>query len=99
MSTASALGDMPLVRPETIAALLAAFRPGSVVVPRRQAQLGNPVLWDRSFVPAMRELRGDRGARSLMPQPPALIAVDVDDPGVLMDFDTPESLTKWIRLG
>jgi CTP:molybdopterin cytidylyltransferase MocA len=80
-----------------VAALLNAFRPGSAVVPRYLGQIGNPVLWDRCFIVAMRELTGDRGARSLLPAPPALIAVDVDDPGVLMDFDTPDSLTGWTR--
>ncbi len=92
-----ALGDMPLVAHATIAAMLTAFRAGAVVVPRHQGQGGNPVLWDRRFIAAMRQLSGDRGARSLLPEPPALIAVDVDDPGVLADFDTPQSLTAWRR--
>lgn len=93
-----ALGDMPLVAQATIAAMLAAFRPGSVVVPRHRGETGNPVLWDRRFIAAMKQLSGDRGARSLLPAPPALIAVDVDDPGVLTDFDTPDSLGGWTGL-
>ena len=92
-----ALGDMPLVQPATVAALLAAFRSGAVVLPRYGGQMGNPVLWDRGFIPAMMGLAGDRGARSLLPEPPALTVVDVDDPGVLADFDTPESLASWTR--
>lgn len=90
-----ALGDMPCVARSTIAAMRAACAPGSVVVPRYQGRIGNPVLWDSAFFADMARLRGDRGARSLLPAPPALVTLDVEDPGVLMDVDTPESLAEW----
>ena len=90
-----ALGDMPGVSPGTLRALLAAHRPGSVTAPSLGGQMGNPILWDRHYFPAMLRLTGDRGAKSLLPAPPDLCLVDVPDEGILMDVDTQESLRAW----
>lgn len=88
-----ALGDMPRVSPATLRALLAAHRPGGVTAPVCASRMGNPILWDRSYFPAMRQLRGDRGAKSLLPADVTLVAVS--DEGILMDVDTPEALKAW----
>jgi molybdenum cofactor cytidylyltransferase len=88
-----ALGDMPGVSPETLGALLAAHRAGGVTAPSRRGQMGNPILWDRAYFPAMLGLTGDRGAKSLLP--PDVQIVDLPDEGILMDVDTQESLKVW----
>lgn len=88
-----ALGDMPCVSPETLRALLAGHRPGGVTAPSVHGQMGNPILWDRIYVPAMARLTGDRGAKSLLP--PDVTLVDVPDEGILMDVDTQEALKAW----
>ncbi len=97
-STAAALvvlGDMPLVTPATIDRLVDSYDPEegrTIVAPRYDGQLGNPVLWDRRYFPAMMALNGDTGARALLRQHGEAIAeIDVDDT-VLRDFDTVESL-------
>lgn len=92
-----ALGDMPCIAPGTIRALLAAHRPGGVTAPAFAGRIGHPILWDRRYFPAMARLTGDRGARSLLPAPPDLHRVDVPDAGILIDFDTPDSLKSWRR--
>ncbi|HTI03252.1 MAG TPA: nucleotidyltransferase family protein [Acidisoma sp.] len=88
-----ALGDMPCVSPETLRALLAAHRPAGVTAPSFGGQMGNPILWDRHYFPAMRRLTGDRGAKSLVP--PDVHIIEVPDEGILMDVDTQESLRAW----
>ena len=54
--------------------------------------MGNPVLWDRRYLPAMMALTGDRGARALLRQHAEAVAEVPADATVLRDFDTPESL-------
>lgn len=90
-----ALGDMPCLSPDTLRALLAAHQPGGVTAPCHLGQMGNPVLWDRRYFAAMAGLRGDRGAKSLLPAPPDLRLVAVEDEGILMDVDTQEALKAW----
>jgi xanthine dehydrogenase accessory factor len=89
---AIALGDMPLVATETVRELLRTYeetrRP--IVFPQYRGRQGNPVLWDRGFLGALRELEGDRGAKALLERNRDLaLAVPVEDPGVCLDIDTP----------
>ena len=90
-----ALGDMPLVAGAAMNRLIDSYDPDEgrlIVVPTHDGQWGNPVLWDRSFIPAMMALTGDTGARKLLRQhEDAMVEVPLDD-SVLRDFDTVESL-------
>jgi molybdenum cofactor cytidylyltransferase len=89
------LGDMPLVGAETIDRLIDAYDPDegrSIVAPVHDGQWGNPVLWDRRYVPAMMALTGDTGARGLLRQHADAVSELPADAAVLQDFDTPESL-------
>jgi molybdenum cofactor cytidylyltransferase len=87
------LGDMPLVSPDTVRALISALdRAGgqSPCVPVRGGLWGNPVLWPAAFIPELRALEGDRGARVLLElHPDRVCEVPVDDEGVHRDVDTP----------
>ena len=90
-----ALGDMPLVTGSTIDQLIETFDPDegrTIVAPAHGGQVGNPVLWDRRYFPAMMALTGDAGARSLLRQHAEAVAEVAVDDTVLRDFDTPESL-------
>lgn len=90
------LGDMPLVDGATIDRIAAAFNPDEghrIVVPTHKGVFGNPVLWDRAYVPDLMTLSGDSGARSLLKRHMEAVAeVEMPDNAVLLDFDTPESL-------
>jgi molybdenum cofactor cytidylyltransferase len=92
------LGDMPLVKPETIDRLIAAFNPTehrTIIVPTHKGQFGNPVLWGREHFPKLMALEGDRGARSLIAELKSeAVEIAVDDPGILTDADTPEALAE-----
>ena len=92
------LGDMPGIRATDIEAIIRAYDPSeghAIVVPTHQGKRGNPVLWDRRFFEAMTSISGDTGARHLIGENEDLvIEVKMDDPAVLEDFDTPESLTS-----
>ena len=89
------LGDMPLVQGPAIDRLIEAYDPDEgrlIVVPTHDGQWGNPVLWDRRYLPAMMALTGDAGARKLLAQHADAVAEVPLDDSVLRDFDTPDSL-------
>ncbi len=88
------LGDMPLVPAFVLDRLIGAHMAGAIVVPVCGGERGNPVVWDRVFFGALAALAGDTGGRALLrDHADALIAVEVDEAGVLVDFDTPESVS------
>ena len=90
------LGDMPFVRPATVRALVRALDPAagrSICVPVHGHKRGNPVLWAGRLLPELARVEGDVGGRALLGRYPEEVhEVEVDDPGVLMDVDTPEAL-------
>jgi molybdenum cofactor cytidylyltransferase len=89
-----ALADMPLVRPETMAAVVARVDAGALLAaPRYHGRRGHPVGFSRELRRELMVLRGDSGARSLFARYADDGAwVDVDDPGILVDVDTPSDL-------
>jgi molybdenum cofactor cytidylyltransferase len=89
------LGDMPLVTPTMLDALIAAHDPAAqraIVVPSCERVRGNPVLWDRRFFAEMMALAGDVGARSLLARHAGQVAeIEIADRAVLQDFDTEDA--------
>lgn len=92
------LGDMPRLSAPVVDALIEAFHPEdgrSIVVPVHEGRRGHPVLFARAFFPALCALAGDVGARSVIAaHSEAVVEVEVGDPGILVDVDTPEALRE-----
>lgn len=92
------LGDMPLVTPEIINALIAAApqdAPQIAAVPVFNGEWGNPVLLMRKCFADMSTLSGDAGARKyLMEHRDQVLDVPVNDASILVDLDTPEALAR-----
>ncbi len=92
------LGDMPQVGAADIERLVVAFNPvegRAIIVPVRNGKRGNPVLWDKRFIPDMRNVAGDVGARHLIgTYPEAVVEVEMPGDGVLTDIDTPQALAR-----
>jgi xanthine dehydrogenase accessory factor len=94
------LGDEPFVRSSTYDALIAAReRTGArIVLPTYGGVRGNPVLIDRTLASEVDAITGDRGCRALrLRHPKETVEVPVDDPGVVIDLDTPEDLARVRR--
>ena len=91
-----ALGDMPHVRPDTIRAVVEALEQGApLVVPVFAGQRGHPVGFGRGFRDDLLRLTGDAGARVvLMSHASAVHQLEVDDPGVVQDMDTPTDAAR-----
>jgi len=90
-----ALVDMPLVTADTVARLLAAREaaatPPDVVVPYHDGRGGHPVVLARALFPAIAALGPDAPLRDLL-RTRERLDLEVDDPGVLVDLDTPADL-------
>ena len=97
MSTASGWlvlpGDMPLVRPETLQAVAARLAEHPVAYAQHKGRRGHPVGFAAELFTELVTLAGDEGARRLVARYPSW-AVEVDDPGVLIDIDTVEDLQR-----
>jgi molybdenum cofactor cytidylyltransferase len=89
-----ALADMPRIAESTIEAVARAVDGGApVVAPFYNGQRGHPVGFGIQHRDALLALDGDTGARALFASQ-EVTRIDVDDPGVLSDIDTPDDLRK-----
>jgi molybdenum cofactor cytidylyltransferase len=87
-----ALADMPSVKTETISQLITeAQHTGDIVAPVYQGRRGNPVVFQPAHFERLSRLSGDRGASQFM-QSEKITLVEVDDPGIHRDIDSPEDL-------
>lgn len=89
-----ALADMPYIRPDTITKITASLAAGAdIAAPACRGERGHPVGLSARFRARLEALRGDEGARSLLKENAGLIKlIEVDDPGVCRDIDTPADL-------
>lgn len=84
-------GDMPLVDPATLQAVAQALDDHAVVYAQHRGHRGHPVGFSSELYSELVRLQGDEGARRLVSRYPA-VGLEVDDPGVLVDVDTPADL-------
>lgn len=87
-----ALADMPAIAPATIAAVAQALRAGHMAAaPFVGDRRGHPVGFSAACFEELARLTGDAGARSVLADHPPF-RVAVDDPGALLDIDSPSDL-------
>lgn len=89
-----ALADMPYVASATIAALRTAIEGGAAIAaPVHGTRRGNPIGFGGAHLEQLLALQGDQGARAIVKAHP-VTEVEVDDPGIFRDIDTPSDLVK-----
>jgi len=84
--------DQPLVSPALVARLTARWKEtqAPIVHPVHAGRRATPVLFARALFPELAAVRGDEGGRSLIARDASRVAtVEVDDPAILADIDTP----------
>lgn len=85
--------DMPSVDASHVHALCAAYLGGAVRVASRYGDtIGVPAIVGAREWPVLQDLRGDRGAKSLLLQPDT---VTVPLAGGTFDVDTPDDMRVW----
>ena len=89
-------GDMPLVQPATLLAVARALDHHAVAYAQHGGRRGHPVGFAAELYPELTELSGDEGARRIIARYPA-VAVELDDPGILVDIDTEDDLDALRR--
>ncbi len=89
-------GDMPLVQPATLLAVARSLDHHAVAYAQHRGRRGHPVGFAAELYPELTELSGDEGARRIIARYPAF-AVDLDDPGILVDIDTEDDLDALRR--
>jgi molybdenum cofactor cytidylyltransferase len=93
------LVDHPAVCAETVRRILATFRlcGAPVVIPTFKGRRGHPVLLGRQVFDELLELACDAGADSVVRRHrPITQFVEVEDEGVVIDVDDPESYRRLI---
>ena len=91
------LCDHPLVRPETIEAMVSlhARHPDAIIIPAYRGRKGHPTLFPRLILeglgthPTLRDVISHHRAK--------LSLLDVEDDGVILDMDTPEDYRKILE--
>lgn len=90
------LADMPYISSLCYRSILAALDPECIVVPRYKGKSGNPVGFGRRFFAELTQLGGDQGGRALMKKhADSVIALELNDPAILYDIDTPDDLVRF----
>ncbi len=94
------LADQAALGPADLEMLCACWRsaPRRLVAARTCSTLGPPAILPRCVFPALRRLRGDRGARELL-RDPRHRAIGIEVPGAEMDIDRPLDLAAFWRRG
>ena len=87
--------DIPLVRPDTVERLLTAE--GDFIRPRCGERTGHPVVLAAGLIPFLLRYDGPGGLKGAISQSGCVVKnIDVNDPGVLMDNDTPADFRRTL---
>lgn len=84
-----ALADMPRIQPGTIREIAGAVARGAMIAaPLHRGERGHPVGFSCGLRQELMALAGDTGAKAILEQHrDAIVLVECDDPGVLLDID------------
>jgi len=91
------LGDHPVVRVETFRAIVDSCNQTikSIVIARHEGHRGHPVFFDRALFAELMSAPEEQGARYVVNADESRVAyVDLDDPGINLDLDTPADLAR-----
>lgn len=94
------LVDVPLVTPDTVRAIVRAWRASRapIVRPASGGRHGHPVIFDRAVFGDLRAADPAVGAKAVFATHRArVLDVEVRDPGAFLDLDTPEDYQKAQR--
>ncbi|MGZ5093460.1 MAG: nucleotidyltransferase family protein [Burkholderiales bacterium] len=93
-----ALADMPRIRAETIKKISEALAEGaSIAAPTYRGERGHPVGFSSALREELLALSGDSGARAVVQRHrDAIVLIECDDPGVLLDIDERTDLGRIV---
>jgi len=92
-----ALGDQPLIRAETVRRLIDGWRSSRsrIVLPRHAGKRGHPIVLDSTAFDEILSLSPHETLKTYISRHAmATMEVDVNDPAIHFDVDTPEDYTR-----
>ncbi len=95
-----ALGDQPLVKTSSVKEVIKAYAHNhtSLVTPSYQRKRGHPWLVTARHWPEIMEMRAPLTLRDFLTNhQDEIFYVNVEDPGILLDLDTPGDYAKYIK--
>lgn len=95
-------GDQPGIPPPVINRVVQAYEEElyGIVIPVHDRRRGHPLLMDMKYRKTLEQLDPEEGLRSLRHRFPGdVLEVEVDEPGILVDIDTPEDYKKALSKG
>lgn len=96
--TALFLVDHPVVDSNTIETLISKLSPNKIVLPTFEGRRGHPVLFGSGIFEEILAIPSTQGANIVVRRDPdRVIEVPVQEPGVLIDIDTPGQLQKLLE--
>ncbi len=100
------LSDLPLIEPEELNRLIAAFEQAArdderpIVVPTFESRRGNPVLFSAFYKPELLDHKGLMGCKEIVKQNPHhVLEVAMATDHVLRDVDTMEAYQRLVDFG
>jgi len=93
-------GDMPLVRSATLTRLIAEWdaRPGGILYPCHEGRRGHPPVIATAYIPTILGEAPPGGLRELLARHVEDARdIEVADPGILVDLDTPDEYQESLR--
>jgi CTP:molybdopterin cytidylyltransferase MocA len=94
------LGDQPAVRPETLSQLINAWKKGAaaIAVPAYHAKRGHPIVMSMGCAADVLNLKPDETLKTVVERyQDRTTEVPVDDPGIVMDVDTPTDYQRLLE--
>jgi molybdenum cofactor cytidylyltransferase len=91
------LADHPLVLRSTFERVAAEYQlgRGAIVIARNAGKRGHPAVFSRPLFAELLAAPEEQGAKVVVNRDPRrIVYVDVDDPGVTLDLDTPADLER-----
>ena len=90
------LADMPFIQEASYQLLADAVCRDNIVIPFHQGHAGNPVGFGSAYFSQLRQLSGDSGGRPVVREhPEAVVRLNIEDPAILWDIDTPDDLASY----
>lgn len=92
--------DLPLVRIDTITALIQSAQKNPITVPVFHGKKGHPVIYSAETIKKILSMEPIHTGKDLFEYfKDRITLIAVEDPAVLIDIDTPEDYEKYIKRG
>lgn len=95
------VADQPMTDATVINRMIKAFQQSAepICVPVAHGRRGNPVIFGSDYFDVLMKTEGDRGGRDIIrTNPQDVHEVEIEDPLVFADIDTPADLARLIAL-